>query len=70
MFLFVLIGGISVASMAQKGEDPKKPPKKDPPPVINPGKGNQNPPKSDNKGKKPNGGQAILWRKVNEAESA
>jgi hypothetical protein len=64
LFLLILLVGLSVASMAQKPDDPKKnPPPKNPPPVINPGKGNPNPPKGDNKPKKPNGGVAIVLRR-------
>lgn len=68
LFIFVLLAGLSAVSMAQKGDDQKKPPPKNPPPVINPGKGNQNPPKGDNKPKKPNGGEAVLWRRENKIE--
>jgi hypothetical protein len=72
LFIFVLLGGLSVASMAQKNDDQKKPPPKNPPPVINPGKGNQNPPPKGggDKPKKPSGAEAVLWRKDNGAESA
>jgi len=71
LFVFVLLGGLSLASMAQKNDDPKKLPPKNPPPVINPGKGNQNPPKGDNKPKKPNGGAAVVfWRSENGPELA
>jgi hypothetical protein len=66
LFMFALLAGLSAASMAQKGQDPKKPPPKDPPPVINPGK--PNPPKGENKPKKPGGGQAGLRRKKNSDE--
>jgi len=69
IFMFVLLAGLSVASMAQKGDDPKKTPPKQPAPSVNPGKGN-NQPKGENKPKKPNGGQAVLRRKENGVELA
>ena len=51
LFMFVLVAGLSVAAMAQKGGDKQKPPPKERPPVINPGKGNppprENPPRGD-----------------------
>lgn len=67
----VLVGGLSVASMAQKGQDPKKgPPPKEKPPVINPGKNNPPPPKNDDKHKKPGGYEAVLFLKENKIEVA
>jgi hypothetical protein len=63
IFSLVLIGGMSVASMAQKGGD-QKPPPKNPPPVINPGKGNPTPaPKGGDKPKKPGGGTALVIKR-------
>ena len=56
LFALVLVGGLSVASMAQKGGDGKNPPPKGNPPVINPGQKPppQNPPKGGgDKPKKP-----------------
>jgi hypothetical protein len=63
LFMFALVAGLSVASMAQKGGDGPKRPPKNPPPVINPGKGNPPPreaPKGDDKHKRP--GEAVLRR--------
>jgi len=66
LFMFVLAVGLSVAAMAQKGGDGPKRPPKEAPPVINPGKGNQPPPRENPKGgdkpKKP-GMDAVIWRK-------
>ena len=71
LFIFALLAGLSVASIAQKNDDQKKTPPKQPPPVINPGKGNQNQPKGDNKPKKPNSGVAVVSRRrENAAELA
>lgn len=70
LFAFVLVGGLSVASMAQRGQDPKKPPPKQPPPVINPGKQNPPPPKNDDKRKKPGGFEAVLLFRDNRIELA
>ena len=67
LFTLILVAGLSVASMAQKGGgDGKNPPPKNPPPVINPGKGNppprENPPKGGgDKPKKP--GFAFIVRR-------
>jgi hypothetical protein len=59
----VLVGGLSVASMAQKGGDGKKPPPKGNPPVIDPGKKPppQNPPRGGDKPKKP--GMAFIIKR-------
>jgi hypothetical protein len=70
LFAMVLVGGLSVASIAQRGQDPKKPPPKPKPPVINPG-GKNNPPK--NGGDKPKhggGGEALLFLNGNRIELA
>jgi hypothetical protein len=72
LFMFVLVAGLSMASMAQKGgDDPKRPPKPQPP-VINPGKGNppRENPKGGDKPKKPGGGEAMMFRKKDSAELA
>ena len=71
LFVSVLVGGLSVASMAQKGGD--KPPPKEKPPVVTPReKPPPSPPKGggDKGGKKPHGGEAILGIKENKIESA
>jgi len=47
LFMFVLVAGLSVGAMAQKGDPPRRPPK-DPPPVINPR--GEKPPKENPKG--------------------
>ena len=64
LFMFVLVVGLSLTSMAQKGDDKKKTPPKGNAPVINPGKGNNPPPRGNPKGgdkpKKPGGGEAFL----------
>lgn len=63
LFALVLVAGLSVASMAQKGEGDKKPPKGNPP-VINPGQKpppKENPPKGGDKPKKP-GFEAFIRR--------
>jgi len=61
LFTLLLMTGLSVAAMAQKGDPPKKPP----PPVVVPGKGNPPPreaPKDGDKPKKPHGEEAVLKR--------
>ena len=69
--MFVLVGGLSVASMAQKGGG-DKPPVKEKPPVINPRDKPppQNPPKGGDKPKKPGVFEAVLWVKENKIELA
>jgi hypothetical protein len=67
----VLVGGLSVASMAQRGQDPKKPPPKEKPPVINPGGKNNPPPRNGgDKPKKPGRGEAFYLVKENSIELA
>lgn len=64
LFALVLVAGLSVASMAQKGGDDQKRPPKNPPPVIDPGKKPppQNPPKGGgDKPKKP--GMAFIIKR-------
>ena len=64
LFASLLVTGLSVAAMAQKGDPPRKPPK-DNPPVVNPGKGNPQPretPKGGDKPKKPGGFEAVIKR--------
>jgi hypothetical protein len=51
LFLFVLVSGTAVAVSAQRQDDPKKPPPKGRPPVINPSP--KNPPPDSNKPKRP-----------------
>ena len=56
LFALIMVVGLSVATMAQKGGDGQKPPPKEKPPVIDPGKKPppQNPPKGGgDKPKKP-----------------
>jgi hypothetical protein len=61
LFALIMVVGLSVASMAQKGGDDKKnPPPKEKPPVINPGKGNPQP-RETPKPKKP-GMAFFVWR--------
>ena len=64
LFMLMLVIGLSVAALAQKGDPPKRPPKENPP-VVNPGKGNPPPrenPKGGDKPKKPGGIDAAVWR--------
>jgi hypothetical protein len=64
LFMLMLVAGMSVAAMAQRGDPPKRPPKENPP-VVNPGKGNPQPretPKGGDKPKKPGGGEAMMKR--------
>ena len=70
LMALVLVGGLSVASMAQRGQDPKKPPPKQPPPVINPGKQNPPPKNGGDKPKKPGRGEAFFLLKENRIELA
>jgi hypothetical protein len=63
LFMLLLVAGLSVAAMAQKGDPPKRPPKD--PPVVVPGKGNPPPreaPKDGDKPKHPHGGEAVIKR--------
>jgi hypothetical protein len=71
LFIFVVVGGLSVASMAQKDDRQKPPPKDGKPPVINPREKPppQNPPKGE-KPKKPGESEALLWTKENKIELA
>jgi hypothetical protein len=62
LFMLLLVTGMSVAAMAQKGNPPQKPPKN--PPEVIPGKGTPQPretPKPD-KPHKPGGFEAVIWR--------
>jgi len=71
LMALVLVGGLSVASMAQRDGDKQRPPKKPPPPVINPGKNNPPPPKNGgDKPKKPGRGEALFLIKENRIELA
>jgi hypothetical protein len=64
LFVFVLVGGLSVASMAQKGGGGQKPPPKGNTPVVVPREKppKENPPRGGDKPKKP-GMDAMIWRK-------
>ena len=61
LFVFALVAGLSVASMAQKGGDgPKTPPKQNPPVVVPKEKPpKENPPKGGDKPKKPGFSAAV-----------
>jgi hypothetical protein len=72
-FMFVLIAGLSLTSMAQRGDDQKKPPPKGNTPVINPGHGKPPPrenPKGGEKPKKPGGGEAFLFNSLKREDLA
>lgn len=60
--MLLLVAGLSVGAMAQKGDGPKKPPKENPPVVV-PGKGNPQPRETPKPGpKKPGGFEAAIKR--------
>ena len=68
LFMVVLVAGLSVASMAQKGgQDPKKPPPKPSPPVVTP---REKPPRGDEKPKKPGGFEAQVVFKEDRSDVA
>ena len=58
LILSAMVAGLSVATFAQK--DKKDPPRKEPPPVINPGSKNP-PPKQPEPKKKPGGDFEAVW---------
>ena len=60
LLMLVLVIGMSVAAMAQKGDPPRRPPKN--PPEVIPGKGNPQPRESPKpqKPKKPGGFEAVF----------
>lgn len=64
LFTLVMVTGLTLAVSAQKQDDPKKPPPKGTPPVINP---IPKPPPDSNKPKKP-GYSLIVFRTPESAE--
>lgn len=55
LFTLAMIVGLSIGVSAQKNDDQKKPPVKEPPPIVNPGKKppRPTPPREEDKPKKP-----------------
>ncbi len=61
IFGFFLLTALSVGASAQRQNEPKKPPPKQPGPTVKPGP--EKPPPSEGKRpKKPGSGFALVWR--------
>ena len=59
LLIMMMVVGLSVSAFAQKGD--KKPPRKAPPPVVNPAP--SKPPPDTSKPKKPNSEFSLIWKR-------